>query len=160
MPPSDQRENPIEPTPGAIAGIEKAFLRLTFWFVCLAVVSLGVQFILFTSAMSGVALDMPGDAAANFDRFSAVFMEVLIQSLAIVLPLTVMVGVLATFKIAGPVYRMMEFFQAVLRGEHPEECRLRKGDELQELCKLANDVTHQLRTTNSSHTSEAEQRAA
>ena len=138
----------------------KLQLRLTIWFVCLAVVSLGVQFILFTSAMSDVALDMPGDAAANFDRFSGVFIDVLIQSLAIVLPLTVMVGVIATFKIAGPVHRMMTFLQAVLRGEHPAECQLRKGDELQELCQLTNQVTKQLRSSSAESSADAEKRAA
>ena len=123
----------------------KLQLRLTFWFVCLSVVSLGVQFILFTSAMSDVALEMPGDAAANFDRFSSVFIEVLVQSLLIVLPLTVMTGILATFKIAGPLYRIMSFFEAVIRREHPNECRIRKDDELQDLCALANRVTEPLR---------------
>ena len=125
----------------------KLQLRLTFWFVCLSVVSLGVQFILFTSAMSGVALEMPGDAAANFDRFASVFVEVFVQSLFIVLPLTVMTGVVATFKIAGPIHGIITFFEAVLRNEHPDECRIRKGDELQELCTLANQVTEPLRAT-------------
>jgi nitrogen fixation/metabolism regulation signal transduction histidine kinase len=120
-------------------------LRLTLWFVCLAIVSLGLQFLLFASAMTDVALEMPGDAGANYDRFSEVYQEVLLLSLAIVLPLTVVTGVVATFRIAGPIYRITSFLQAVRRGERPADCRVRAGDELHDVCDLVNEVTAPLR---------------
>jgi signal transduction histidine kinase len=75
--------------------------------------------------------------------------EVLIQSLlltfCVVLPLIFLVGVLLTFRIAGPVYRFETYLSQILRGENPGECRLRKGDELNELCGLINQVTLPLR---------------
>jgi nitrogen fixation/metabolism regulation signal transduction histidine kinase len=61
------------------------------------------------------------------------------------LPLTIAVGILVTFRIAGPVYRLKEFLKSIASGATPEDCRLRKGDELQDLCSLANDATAPLR---------------
>ena len=37
------------------------------------------------------------------------------------------------------------FLNQVIRGEKPEPCRIRKRDELQDFCKLLNEVTAPLR---------------
>ena len=66
-------------------------------------------------------------------------------SFAVVMPLSFAVGVLITFRVAGPVYRLERFLSEVLRGEKPADCRLRKGDELHELCALMNRATAGLR---------------
>jgi hypothetical protein len=44
------------------------------------------------------------------------------------------VGVLATFRLTGPIDRIERHLEAVARGEDPAPCRIRKGDEFQELC--------------------------
>jgi hypothetical protein len=59
---------------------------------------------------------------------------------------TLVVGILATFLVAGPLYRFEQFLRASLNGENPPDCRLRKGDELSEFCGLLNDATRHLRT--------------
>ena len=61
------------------------------------------------------------------------------------LPLTFLVGVLTTFRIAGPVYRFEQFLAAVRRGERPSDFHLRKGDELTDLAALINEATGPLR---------------
>ena len=33
------------------------------------------------------------------------------------------------------------FLEAIERGDHPPDCELRRGDDLQELCQLLNRVT-------------------
>ena len=63
----------------------------------------------------------------------------------IFLPLTYAVGILTTFRIAGPLYRFETFLNQVLAGEKPERFRLRKGDELQDFADLLNAVTEPLR---------------
>ena len=62
-----------------------------------------------------------------------------------VLSTALSVGVLFTFRIAGPVYRFEQFLSAVVRGERPRDFRLRKGDQLTELAALINDATRPLR---------------
>jgi len=75
--------------------------------------------------------------------------EVMLVSFAVLLPLTAAVGVLVLFRVAGPLYRFEQFLEAVMRGEHPEECHIRKRDELQDFCKLLNRVTAPLRASDS-----------
>lgn len=54
-------------------------------------------------------------------------------------------GVASTHKIVGPLYRFRVYLTALARGESPEPCRIRKDDELQDLCELLNRATEPLR---------------
>jgi signal peptidase II len=71
--------------------------------------------------------------------------EILLVSFGMLLPLTIAVGILVTFRIAGPIYRFESYIKSVLRGEEVGPCRIRMGDEFQELCELLNQVTAALR---------------
>ena len=46
------------------------------------------------------------------------------------------VGVAATFRIAGPIYRIKTYLRQVIDGEALPDCRLRKGDHLHDLADL------------------------
>ncbi len=76
-------------------------------------------------------------------------LEILLVSFGMLLPLTIAVGILVTFRIAGPVYRFEKYLQQVIRGEEVGPCRIRKGDEFQELCELINQATAPLREARS-----------
>lgn len=69
----------------------------------------------------------------------------LLIAAALLIPLTMALGVILTHRIAGPMYRFETFLNAVKAGEHPGECGIRKGDEFQEFCALLNEVTAPLR---------------
>jgi len=75
-------------------------------------------------------------------------LEILAVSFGMLLPLTVAVGVMVTFRIAGPIYRFEKYLMDVHEGREVKPCRLRKGDELQELCEIINTVTEPLRKEN------------
>jgi len=120
-------------------------LRLTFTFVGISALSLLLQFVLFANAITNLALELPRDGAVVMERSSGLLGSVLLVSFLVFLPLTFGIGVLATFRIAGPVYRFKAFLSAVLRGERPPDFHLRKGDELQDLAELMNVVTEPLR---------------
>jgi hypothetical protein len=47
-------------------------------------------------------------------------------------------------RIAGPIYRMQIHMQSVIDGEPVEELRLRKTDQLSELCEKYNQLLHTL----------------
>lgn len=72
-------------------------------------------------------------------------LEILLVSFGMLLPLTIAVGVIATFRIAGPVYRFEQYLRAVADKKEVRPCRLRDGDDLQDLCALINEVTEPLR---------------
>jgi hypothetical protein len=61
------------------------------------------------------------------------------------LPLTLIVGVFTTFRLAGPVYRFESYLGAIARGEDPGPCKIRKGDELHDLCDQINAAVTALR---------------
>ena len=74
-----------------------------------------------------------------------IWIEGLLLSLGLFLPLTIAAGILMTHRIAGPIYRIEQHLRAILRGENPPQCTLRKGDELVELCALMNKTIEHLR---------------
>jgi hypothetical protein len=120
-------------------------LRLTLTFVGLTAFALLFQFLLFTSVTSSTLSDIPGEVSLTFAAMPEAYLRVLLLSAGVVLPLTVAVGVLATFRVAGPIYGIMRFLSRLAVGEDPGECRIRRGDEYEDLCRLANDVAEAFR---------------
>lgn len=86
------------------------------------------------------------DAVALQEEWMSILLSKLLIALALLVPLTLAMGVLMTHKIAGPLYRFEMFLNAVMDGEHPEPCRLRQNDELKDFCELLNEVTEPLRS--------------
>lgn len=120
-------------------------LKLTMVFVGFSALSLLLQFVLFTSSLTEAALVLPQDGAILMEQTSGLLMRVILTSCLLFLPLIFMVGILTTFKIAGPIYHFEQFLNSVHRGENPADCKLRKGDDLHDFCDLLNRVTAPLR---------------
>ena len=139
-------------------------LRLILAFLGVTALALTLQFILFTSSLTRVAVELPQDGPLLIEQLPEHVLAVLLISAALVLPLTFFVGVLVTFRVAGPLYRFELFLKDVERGAKPADCRLRKGDELQDLCELLNRATAPLRkgaaSTNAQETPREHDKAA
>ena len=120
-------------------------LKLTLAFVGLTLLALLLQFIVFLRTMTSIAVSLPSDHNVLMDAVPEVLVQSLLLTFCVVIPLIFLVGVILTFRIAGPVYRFETYLKQILRGENPGECRLRQGDELNELCELLNQVTKPLR---------------
>jgi signal peptidase II len=121
-------------------------LRLILSFLGVTALALTLQFILFTSTLTRLASELPEDGPLLLELVPEHVLAVLFISTGVLLPLTFFVGVLVTFRIAGPLYRFELFLKDVIRGSEPADCRLRKGDELKGLCELLNEATAPLRT--------------
>ena len=63
----------------------------------------------------------------------------------LLVPLTISAGILVTFRIAGPAYRMERYLRDVASGADLPPCTLRKGDDLQELCDALNAAVDRLK---------------
>ncbi len=120
-------------------------LRLTGIFVGLTALSLLLQFVLFTNVLHETAVSLPNDGPILLDEINRITSRILLISFLVFLPLTLSIGILTTFHIAGPVYRFEQFLSAVIRGERPKDFRLRSGDQLTELAALINTATRPLR---------------
>jgi hypothetical protein len=69
----------------------------------------------------------------------------LLATIVVLIPLTLVVSVFTTHKIAGPIHRFESYLEQLLQGERPGPCKIRKGDELQYLCELLNEATAPVR---------------
>ena len=116
-------------------------LKLIAAFLLLSTISLLLQYILVMSTLADVAGDLPSDGLLLLDGLTALLARIFLVSAGVLLPLTFMVGLLATHRFAGPIYRFQVFLKQVNAGQKPADCKLRKGDELQELCTLINQAT-------------------
>lgn len=120
-------------------------LKLTLIFVSFSALALLMQFVLFASSLTEVALELPHDGSYMVERMGSLLFETLVSSLAMFLPLIFAVGILTTFRFAGPLYRFEMFLGRVMRREYPEDCRIRDGDLLHDFCDLLNRATAPLR---------------
>lgn len=147
-------ESPIEPKSAAPAVRyrrrrklirPRLQLKLTGIATGVALVALLLQFLLFSRVTATLAARMPNDALYLLELAQRELLWALVTSVCLLLPLSIGVGILSTFRVAGPVYRLERYLQQVADGERPADCRLRDGDELQDLCRLVNEATRPLR---------------
>jgi hypothetical protein len=134
-------------------------LRLIFTFLGVALLALLLQFLLFGASLSALASEMPTDGPILIDRIPQYTLLVFGTSLCLLLPMTLCVGVLVTFRIAGPLYRFEQHLKAIARGEDPGVCRIRREDELQEFCQTLNAALDRLRSKQSTVAAEAKRPA-
>ena len=120
-------------------------LRLILVFLGMAALSLLLQFILFSASLSAMAERLPQDGAFLLESAGRVLLEVFVASFCLLLPMIFVIGVLTTHHFAGPVYRFETWLKQLIAGERPADCKLRKGDDLQDLCDLINEATRPLR---------------
>lgn len=121
-------------------------LKLVLFFMTCAGVAVFVQAILLTRTLSGLAQELPSDGQMVQDMIPAMLGSNLFLTFLLLLPTMFVLGVLATFRIAGPLYRFEQHLKALAAGEHPGPCRLREGDELQDVCDLINAAVVRLRS--------------
>lgn len=116
-------------------------LKMVGVFVGLSALGFLLQSLHVGLRLSELSASMPEGGSYLMAVMPELPLEILLVSFGMLLPLTIAVGILVTFRIAGPVYRFEKFLKAVLRGEEVGPCRIRKGDEFQELCELINQAT-------------------
>ena len=119
--------------------------KLIGGFVGLSALALILQSLLLGLRLSQLSGELPNDGAYVSENTPGMIVELLVFSFGLLLPLSVAVGILLTFRIAGPVYRLEKFCESVTSGERPGDVRLRDGDELVELAQHINAATAPLR---------------
>lgn len=66
-------------------------------------------------------------------------------TLLVLVPAAVAFGVVATFRVAGPLFAMRRHLDQVARGENPGRCHIRREDELHDFCDSLNAAMDALR---------------
>ncbi len=120
-------------------------LKIVLIFMCLGLSCVLLQFTMFSRTVSEMALQVPGEGITLSGKVFDVLWRDLFVALALLIPLTVSVGIIVTFRLAGPVYRFENYLRSIAAGENPGPCKIRTGDELQELCTAINLAVDALR---------------
>jgi hypothetical protein len=119
----------------------KLQLKMVGVFVGLSALGFLLQSLHVGLRLSELSSSMPEGGSYLMAVMPELPLEILLVSFGMLLPLTIAVGILVTFRIAGPVYRFEKYLKSVIRGEEVGPCRIRQGDEFQELCELINQAT-------------------
>jgi hypothetical protein len=128
-------------------------LKMICIFVGLSALGILLQSVLVAHRLSQLSADIPVGGQYIVDALPGLLTEIIIFTFGLVLPLIFAVGVLVTHRIAGPVYRFEQYLGQVVRGEDVGPCRIRKGDELQDLCIVINEAAELIRDARSHVTS-------
>ena len=115
-------------------------IKLTLIFVGMAALSLLLQVGLFTQSLAQVARELPNDGPVLWSKMGSILSGVFLTSMVAFLPVIFIVGVLLTFRIAGPLHRFKVHLASIAAGQRPGRVVLRKGDELNDLCELLNSA--------------------
>lgn len=135
-------------------------LKVIGIFFFLACLSAAFQFVLFEMSLSELAPHLGEADEALLVLLREFFRDNLVLAFACLAPLMLVVGVLVTHRIAGPLHRIEQHLEALARGENPGECRIRKHDELQELCERINEAQRALVAARDSAALQSSRRAA
>lgn len=120
-------------------------LTLVGWFLAVSIVGLLLQFLLLGAFLTRFAAAQPDVGGRLADQSMEMLLGALGISLLLIVPVTIGVGILTTFKIAGPIYRFERYFEELARGEWNGPCKIRQGDALQDTCDKLNAAVQALR---------------
>jgi hypothetical protein len=121
-------------------------IRLMLAFGAVAGTGLLLQYLLFVLVLTRAAEGLPQDGLLLLDQLGEVLLVILLASFLVLLPVVGLVGILATHRWAGPLYRFQRFLEELADGRRPADIRLRDGDELTGFADLLNRVTAPLRS--------------
>lgn len=120
-------------------------LKMISVFIGLACISGCFQLILVNRSLVQLVRDSKLVDTGLADRLPAILTNNFLWTLAVLVPLMGWVGLLMTQRIAGPVYRFEKYLDSFAAGEDLPPCKIRKGDELQELCDRLNKALDRAR---------------
>ena len=123
-------------------------LRLVGVFFGLTCLGGLIQTLHLTMRLSMLASSIPEGGNYLLAQLPSLPLEIFFVAFFLLLPLTMAVGVVCTFLIAGPVYHFEKFLREVADGTQSQPCKLRKNDQLTDLCELINGATLEARERN------------
>lgn len=127
-------------------------LALSGIFAGVSILSLLLQALLFSSILAHTAERMPVGGDYLLDLMPDLLTRSVLFSFGIVLPLTIAVGILATFRIVGPIHRFETYLKGVIQGSQLGPCKIRKGDAFGDMCTLINEATEPMRRRETART--------
>lgn len=132
--------------------------RLVGAFVAVGCVATLFQVVLLNQSMLKLSESMASNGDLLLQETPPVLVRSVLITLCVLVPAMTLVGILVTHRIAGPAYRMrMHLKEIEESGEVPRPCRIRKHDELQEMCQLLNQAIDAIRPPGAQEAAQSDQ---
>lgn len=131
-------------------------LKMIAAFLFLSCISALFQVTLLNRSIMSLSSLMESDGDILLSELPSLLVSNMVLTLGVLLPMMLLVGILITHRIAGPIYRFEQYLEAVARGENPGVCKIREDDELQSLCDTINRAVGQLRSESTEDSDEAQ----
>lgn len=96
------------------------------------------QIVLVNFGLLSIARSIPGAGTEVLSQARGMMAQNVFWTLGAMIPLMTCVGIIITHRVAGPAYRMTQHCRAIAAGEPVRPCKIRKDDELHELCDALN----------------------
>lgn len=129
-------------------------LKMIAVFLFLSCISALFQVVLLNRSIMSLSSLMETDGDILLGELPSLLFSNMVMTLGVLLPMMLLVGILVTHRVAGPIYRFEQHLGAIARGENPGICRIREGDELQSLCDTINAAVDTLREDGESESKE------
>jgi len=115
-------------------------LRVVFISLAVASLVLLVNFQLSLAAIWSESSNVTPstNATVALEGLRAAIINKFLVSIGLSIPLAAVIGILYSFKFAGPLYRFQSYFSGLKDGRWDRQCALRKGDDLWDLCDAIN----------------------
>jgi hypothetical protein len=109
-------------------------------FVLIAASAVLAQAVVLNTTVIGASSRMGDEGRELLALWPSMLWKNVLLTCVLLVPSTFVIGVLTTFRIAGPLYRMEMHLKQLIRGERPGRCVVRKNDALQDFCQLLNEA--------------------
>lgn len=113
-------------------------LKICAVFLAASLTCLLVLFSLVQLALSDATLLIRSSTVEMVSHLQQSLWDYLFISLLLMVPLTLTMGVVVTFKVCGPIYRLERYMESLAHGEDPGPLSFRSTDDLQEIPPLVN----------------------
>jgi len=130
-------------------------LKMIAAFLFLSCISALFQVTLLNRSIMSLSSLMETDGDVLLSELPSLLVSNMVLTLGVLLPMMLLVGILITHRIAGPIYRFEQHLGAIARGEEPGDCVIREDDELHSLCEVINRAVEQLKSEHGEETDEA-----
>jgi len=117
--------------------------KIILTFLATAFLCTAFQYVLTTTTVMEIVREINSQEMES--EITQIGLRTLFVSLVLLVPMTMAIGIVVTFRVAGPIKRFELYLRSIVAGANPGPCRIREGDELQELCHLINLAVETLR---------------
>lgn len=120
-------------------------LRFALIVVLASTSAVFIQTALTSFMLGNIAERLPNDGRAVMEGLPSALAFNAAATLAVTVPWLLLLSLLGTFRIFGPLVGFRTFMRDVAAGRRSTPHRIRQGDHLQDVCDLLNEVTEPLR---------------